>query len=153
MNEVASIVDVGCGDWQSSRYISFNGARYSGFDIVKSLVDVNRTKFGSTSVSFDVMPDNPRRLPNADLIIMKDVLQHLTNDQIFFYRDHVLGKYPLCLITNSWRAINYPQNGEIAPGQFRSLDLNAAPYFFKGVYVVESWNQWERIRTMLLINR
>jgi SAM-dependent methyltransferase len=53
MNRVMSIVDVGCGDWQSSRYISFNGARYTGFDVVKSLVDINRTKFGLGLVSFE----------------------------------------------------------------------------------------------------
>jgi 2-polyprenyl-3-methyl-5-hydroxy-6-metoxy-1,4-benzoquinol methylase len=153
MNEVTSIVDVGCGDWQSSRYISFNGARYAGFDVVKSVVDINRTKFGSNAVSFDIMPDDPRRLPDADLLIIKDVLQHLTNDQILFYRDHIVPKYPLCLITNSWKAINYPHNGDIAPGRFRSLDLNAPPYSFNGAYVAESWNEWERIRTMLLTNK
>jgi SAM-dependent methyltransferase len=153
MNNVTSIVDVGCGDWQSSRYISFNGALYSGFDIVKSVVEANRKQFGSNVVLFDVMPDDPRNLPGADLLIIKDVLQHLTNDQILFYRDHVIPKYRLCLITNSWKAINYPQNGDIAPGQFRSLDLIAAPYSFEGAYIAEAWNEWERIRTMLLTNR
>jgi hypothetical protein len=99
------------------------------------------------------MPDDPRNLPNADLLILKDMLQHLTDEQILFYRDHIIPKYPLCLITNSWKAINYPQNRDIAPGQFRSLELNAWPYSFKGAYVVETWNEWERIRTMLMINR
>lgn len=153
MNEVTSIVDVGCGDWRSSRHISFNGARYTGFDVVKSVVDVNRATFGSDLVSFAMMPVDPRDLPNADLLIIKDVLQHFTNEQILFYRDHVVPKYPLCLITNSWKAINYPQNGDIAPGQFRSLELKASPYLFNGAYVTESWHQWERIRTLLLINK
>jgi SAM-dependent methyltransferase len=151
MNDITSIVDVGCGDWQSSRYTSFGNATYTGLDVVESLIETNTANFGSDAVDFRLMPDDPRDLPTAQLILMKDVLQHLTDSQIIFYRDHVFPRYPYCLITNSWRAIKYPQNVPILPGQFRSLDLNAAPYFFGGAYVVESWNEWERIRTMLLL--
>ncbi len=118
----------------------------------KKLVERNTETFGSDLVQFRPMPENPTRLPEAQLLIMKDVLQHLTDSQIVFYRDYVFPKYRHCLITNSWKATGYPHNTNIEPGRFRSLDLRAAPYLFKGAYVVETWNEWERIRTMLLTN-
>jgi hypothetical protein len=152
MNNVKSIVDVGCGDWHSSRYVCFNDARYTGFDVVNSIVDSNQQRFGSQSISFKLMPNDPTHLPDADLLIMKDVLQHLSNKHIFFYRDKIMKKFKFCLITNSWKAINYKQNGDISPGQFRSLDLRLPPYSFGGAYVDEVWNEWERIRTLLVSN-
>lgn len=152
MNSVSSIIDVGCGDWQSSRFMSFGRAKYIGFDLVEFLVDRNNKEFGSDYVEFKKMPDDPEDLPQADLLIMKDVLQHLSNDYITFFRDYVFPRYKFCLITNSWKAINYGHNQEINAGMFRSLDLTAEPYLFKGAYVVETWNEWERIRTMLLQN-
>jgi hypothetical protein len=152
MNDISSIVDIGCGDWQSSQYISFHNSSYIGFDVVDSVVRKNNTLYANSKIQFQTMPDDPRNLPDADLFIMKDVLQHLTDEQIMFYRDYVLPKYAICLITNSWKAIHYGQNVPIEPGQFRSLDLKAAPYFYSGVYVVEAWNEWERIRTLLMTN-
>jgi len=98
------------------------------------------------------MPADALQLPAATLLIMKDVLQHMTDQQIFFYRDNVFPKYALCLVTNSWQAINYQQNIDIPAGKFRTLDLRVAPYSFKGSYVNEIWNQWERIRTMVLVH-
>ena len=70
-----------------------------------------------------------------------------------FYRDRVLPRYRYCLVTNSFNAINYEHNKPIKPGMFRSLDLLAPPYHFNGGYVTESWNQWERIRTLLIVNQ
>jgi hypothetical protein len=154
MNAVTSVIDIGCGDWQSSRYINFNNAHYIGFDLVDAVVEQNNKIFGSKDrkVEFRKMPIDPSDLPVAQLLIMKDVLQHMTDRQIAFYRDKVFPKYPLCLITNSWQAINYLHNVEISAGAFRTLDLRVKPYLFKGAYVNEIWNQWERIRTMGLIN-
>ncbi len=151
-NQIRSVLDVGCGDWQSSRFINFGTARYLGFDVVKKLVEHNQTSFSSDAVEFAVMPDDPRRLPPADLIIIKDVLQHLPDDQIMFYRDHVLPKYRFCLITNSFAAINYKHNVNIGIGEFRTLNLLAPPYAFKGAFVSEDWNQWERILTLLMVH-
>lgn len=150
MNNVSSVIDIGCGDWQSTRFINFGASKYLGFELVEGLVESNRARFGSDQVEFRNMPDNPLELPQSDLLIMKDVLQHLTNEQIFFFRDFIFPRYKFCLITNSWKAINYDHNSNISAGMFRSLDLLVEPYSFKGGYVVETWNEWERIRTMLI---
>jgi hypothetical protein len=153
MNRIRSIIDIGCGDWQFSRFVSFGGANYRGFDLVESLITRNTAQFGGPGVEFHLMPDDPSQLPSADLFIIKDVLQHLSDELIMFYRDRVLPRYRYCLVTNSFNAINYEHNKPIKPGMFRSLDLLAPPYHFNGGYVTESWNQWERIRTLLIVNQ
>jgi hypothetical protein len=33
-NEVGSVTDLGCGDWQFSRYIDWSRASYTGLDVV-----------------------------------------------------------------------------------------------------------------------
>jgi len=152
MNRVRSVIDIGCGDWQSSRYISFGDASYLGFDLVENLVTGNTAQFGGPHVEFRIMPNDPLQLPQAELLIMKDVLQHFSDEMILFYRDQIFPKYKYCLITNSFKAINYAHNVDIKSGMFRSLDLLVPPYNFRGSYVTESWNQWERIRTLLIAN-
>lgn len=151
-NAISSIVDVGCGDWQFSRFLNLTGARYTGFDVVKSLIDRNNRNFGRPGVEFAPMPADPSKLPPADLLIMKDVLQHLPDEHIFRFRDHVFGRYRFALLTNSYEKIDSHLNIDIAhAGEFRCLDLSAAPYTVVGAYVHEYWAQpWERIRTNLV---
>lgn len=153
LNKVRSVVDIGCGDWQSTRYVNFSGSHYAGFDVVPALVEQNRAMFGAPGVTFDLMPEDAKLLPTADLLIVKDVLQHLPNAQIFAFRDSVFPKFKFCLITNSWQALNYPMQVDITAGQFRTLDLQREPYLFQGAYIHEMWNQWERIRTLLMTNK
>ena len=92
MNNISSVIDIGCGDWQSTRFMSFGAAKYVGFELVEGLVESNRARFGSDLVEFRNMPDNPLELPQSDLLIMKDVLNILQMSRYFssvtvFFRD------------------------------------------------------------------
>ena len=150
MNEIKSIVDLGCGDWQFSKFMNLEGVRYHGFDVVESVVSRNRTLYAKPNISFDLRPDDPGLLPQADLLIMKDVLQHLPDEQIAFHKDHVFSRYPRCLITNSFKKIDTVTNININYGEFRCLDLNKDPYKFDGTYIFEMYSPlWEQIRTLL----
>lgn len=153
MNEVGSIVDIGCGDWQFSRFLHLDGIVYHGFDVVARLIDANRRRFGSDTVRFDVMPEDLAALPQADLLVMKDVLQHLPDAEIARFRAQVFGRYRFVLLTNSFEKIDSHRNVDVRPGEFRCLDLAAPPYGFSGAYLFEYWAQpWERIRTFLITN-
>lgn len=83
MNKIQSIVDIGCGDWQFSRFLNLSGINYLGLDVVPSVISKNTEKFSSTKINFELMPEEIRNVPPADLLIMKDVLQHLSNDGCF----------------------------------------------------------------------
>ena len=153
LNHIRSIVDIGCGDWQFSRFLNFEGIEYRGLDVVASVVDRNRARFGSPNVTFELMPGDLSLLPSADLVIMKDVLQHLPDNNIMEFKD-VLDRYPRALVSNSYRKLNTPTNVDIAPGDFRCLDLTKPPYNFSGNYVLEfSTPLFEEIRTLLYVPR
>lgn len=88
-SEITSVLDLGCGDWQSSFDIYDNLSRpveYLGIDVVLSVVHANRQKFpGYRFECRDVM--NVDALPYADVYILKDVLQHWSNDCIISFMD------------------------------------------------------------------
>jgi hypothetical protein len=77
-----TVVDLGCGDFAvGSRLAAFCG-HYIGADIVKPLVAHNQATFGTEKVSFrhiNIVDDD---LPAGDICFVRQVLQHLSNDQI-----------------------------------------------------------------------
>ncbi len=77
-----TVVDLGCGDFSVGRRIASQCGRYVGVDIVKPLIDHNRKIFGNSSVSFvhaNMVTDD---LPDGDVCLVRQVFQHLSNDQI-----------------------------------------------------------------------
>jgi hypothetical protein len=84
--DVRTVVEVGCGDWSTSSKIGFGAThRYIGIDIVKSNIDNNTIKYGTNQIDFihsDFIEEPP---PFGDLLIAKDVLQHLSNISILTF--------------------------------------------------------------------
>lgn len=146
LNSIRSVVDVGCGDWQFSRFIDFGGASYTGFDVVPAIIDRNIANYTTDKIKFALMPELDY-VPAGDLLIMKDVLQHLPNRTIRSFKNIVFPKFKHCLLTNSFRKIDTGQNSDAAAGDFRCLDLTKAPYCFSGAYLLEFGSTvWEYIR-------
>jgi 2-polyprenyl-3-methyl-5-hydroxy-6-metoxy-1,4-benzoquinol methylase len=79
---IKTVVDMGCGDWQFSKLIDWSGITYDGFDIVSSVIGENQKRFSSNTVQFHLYSGNPGELPAADLLIAKDVLQHLSDGAV-----------------------------------------------------------------------
>jgi len=79
---VRSIVDVGCGDFRVGQNLQVAGVSYLGVDVVPPLIERNNRKFGTRDVSFQVLNAIERPIPSADLCLIRQVLQHLSNKQI-----------------------------------------------------------------------
>lgn len=151
MNNIEKVVDVGCGDWQFSRFINFDGVDYLGFDIVSSVVEKNNVNFRTNKINFRMMPSDIEDIQSADLLIMKDVLQHLSNQEILQFKNKVFQKFKYCLLTNSYRKLNVKTNIDIKDGGFRCLDLSLPPFSFNGSYLLEFFTfEWELVRVFLL---
>lgn len=129
-NAVGSIIDVGCGDWQSSRLIDWQGADYLGVDVVPELVARNQREFGGPGVRFEVAPENLADLAGADLLITKDVLQHVPNTKVMELIA-ALPRFKYALLIND--SAGSEPNGEIEPGGWRALDLRLPPFNVSGV--------------------
>src|SRR5690349_1094208 len=83
-NRIGSVVDIGCGDWQFSQFINWGPATYLGIDIVGSVIEQNKQRFARPNVSFVCTNplDENFDPPRGDLLLLKDVLQHLSNANV-----------------------------------------------------------------------
>lgn len=122
--KITSIVDCGCGDWQFSKNIDFSGIDYKGFDVANFVIEKNINQFQKENVSFFLYKGDFNLLPNADLIICKDVLQHLNNGKISEFIAN-LYRFKFALITND---IGKDVNNDCLNGGYRSIDLRKAPF-------------------------
>lgn len=135
-NKISSVVDIGCGDWQFSRYIDWGGIEYLGLDVVSSVVERNSRLYGSECVRFTHADALEVELPEADLVICKDVFQHLPNANV----KHLLqkfSKYKHCLITDYVGPPKpYILNSDIEIGSFRPIDLTKPPFSTEGKVIL-----------------
>jgi len=141
-NNVSSVLDLGCGDWQFSKIIDWTGIQYEGFDIVESVVNENNKRYSSDNISFHIFSDIFSELPEADLLIVKDVLQHWSKESIDNFIPY-LDRYKFSLITNCV-GIDDTMNEFVEDGGFSNLDLRLPPYNinFEEVYQYTNKKPW-----------
>jgi SAM-dependent methyltransferase len=117
-NKIDSILDYGCGDWQFSRLIRWGNVRYTGVDIADAVIEMNQRKYGSKNIRFKTINPGSTEIPDADLLISKDVLQHMTRSDIEIFLKNILPRYKLALITNCITP-EERLNIDIPSGEFR----------------------------------
>lgn len=79
---IVSIVDLGCGDFRVGAQLVGPGISYHGIDIVPALIARNRAKFSGPNIAFSCVDATSAELPAAQLCLIREVLQHLSNDEI-----------------------------------------------------------------------
>lgn len=138
LNNVKSVVEFGCGfGW--FRYmvdVDLTGVEYDGYDIVDSVIEDNRRTHGRDNVRFHTVRDGVH-LPKADLLISKDVLQHLPLAAVQYYLAVFRRNFRFMLIGNDCAPAENV-NGEIKPGGYRALRLEQPPFNYPNV-VVQQW--------------
>src|SRR4029453_1477249 len=127
---VKSVVDAGCGDWSFSSAIDWGDASYLGIDIASDVMAAVRNKHEKGKIKFQV-GDITDELPAAELLISKDVLQHLSNELVHkFIRNNLRkGKYKWVILTNNRGS----ENRDVASGGYRAIDLAAPPFAVRGL--------------------
>jgi SAM-dependent methyltransferase len=125
---IQSVVDLGCGDFRiGRRIVAETGVSYTGVDIVPELVSYYQRRFSSDHVRFECANIATDPLPGAQLCLLRQVLQHLSNAEI------------LCVLTNV-RQYSHVLISEHVPAHPRCFnrDKTHGPdiraYFGSGVY-------------------
>jgi SAM-dependent methyltransferase len=148
-----SVVDIGCGNWELSKHINWDSIQYTGYDVVQKIISKNTALYGSSNIHFICDDGIYGETPEADLLICKDLLEHLPNDMIsdFLYK---LQDYKYCLITNDIKndRINTPPNGDCAIGGYRPVDLTVAPFNLKATPVL-TYRCADTTKQVLLVER
>ena len=131
-NAIESVVDLGCGDFRASAALDLDGVRYLGVDIVSTLIEHNSRHFGREQVSFARLDIGRDPLPEADLCLIKQVLQHWSSADILALLPR-LDVYDHVLILDGWLSasatpglnLDIPTGGRARHG---GLYLEAPPF-------------------------
>ena len=138
-NDVESIVELGCGDFQVMKLVVKKGIKYTGYDVVSDVINNNRSKFESSNIQFQLLSDYSA-LDSGSLLICKDVLQHLPTQECKKIIREVYPQYLHVLVTNCIRHRNSQSvNENIQTDSFTNVDLRQSPYSLEGRIVLE-WN-------------
>ena len=125
--KLRSLLDVPCGDFAWMKQIPFDpDIRYVGGDIVRELVERLQREFGSAQRRFEWLDVIASPLPEADVLICRDCFIHLSNADVFRALDNMLAANIGHLLTTTYRFGRI--NADIATGQFRVINLEAAPF-------------------------
>ena len=128
---IKSVLDYGCGDWQFSKLINYNDLveLYIGVDVVHSVIQ-NNLKYSNNKIFFQFIDDN-WQFKKVDLIICKDVLQHLPNDYVTHLYSSMKKHCKYMLITNDIFGTSVATETKI--GGYRPIDIcnkfNIEPIF------------------------
>lgn len=132
-HDIQSIVDVGSGDWESTKMFDFSQIDYIGFDVVKEVIDRNQEQFGAGNIKFVHANFLEIDLPEADLLICKHVCQHITNQDVFTLLKQT-NKFKHCIFVNPLNPASLtssnPDTEVSAIG--RCIDLTKPPFNLEG---------------------
>jgi hypothetical protein len=115
--------------------MDWTGIDYTGVDVSAVVLEGTR-QFERPGVRFLHLNAVIDPLPAADLLIVKDVLQHWSNADITAFLPQ-LQKFKGALITNSFPS-RVAMNGVMETGaRMRPVDLTWPPFNLKGWYVFD----------------
>jgi hypothetical protein len=125
---VKSILDVPCGDFSWMQSVNLDGIQYIGGDIVTDLIINNQKHFGSSSRIFAALNLIKDDLPQADLLLCRDCLIHLSLHDIKLVLQNILNSSTPYLLTTTYPLLL--KNSDIITGDFRALNLTLPPFSF-----------------------
>lgn len=164
-NRIRSVTDLGCGDFRVASQFVDESIDYVGVDIVKALVDRNRIQFGASNIRFKCLDIVTDELPDGELCLMREVLQHLSNSQIQQILNK-LDKFRFVIYSDYQpsRSSAFAPNKDISHGQDTriwrdsAVFLEEAPFHRKVELLLEVpsaqplRSPGECIRTYLMVN-
>jgi len=110
------IVDLGCGDFYVGNQICDLAKEYVACDIVEDLIQRNSNRFRKSNLRFVCLDAIDDRLPEGDIVFIRQVLQHLSNEQIAKIVAKITN-YTFAVITEHLpRSMNFKANADKPAG-------------------------------------
>ena len=131
-----TVLDLGCGDFNiGNQFVAFT-KKYIAVDIVENLINYNQEKFKAAHLEFECLDIAKDDLPKADCVIIRQVLQHLSNAEVQKVLDKLTDFNYIILTEHIPKGIFTP-NKDIISGQGirlkkqSGLDILKPPFNFK----------------------
>lgn len=112
-----SALDLGCGDFTiGSRLLPlFN--RFTAVDVANNVIVENRKLFRAKNLKFKNLNITENNLPFADVIFVRQVLQHLSNSEIQKFLNNVQNKFRYLVVTESLsKSVFFTPNKDMQSG-------------------------------------
>jgi hypothetical protein len=128
------MVDIGCGDFHVGAQVRPFCARYTACDVVPALIDHHRDQGLHPDVTFRVLDIALEPAPRADVICVRQVFQHLGNEDIAAALPNITGSARWLVISEHVPDGDFIPNRPKPPGPVTRLDagsgvdLAAAPF-------------------------
>jgi len=151
--KIKTILDAPCGDFNWMRRVDLDKISYIGGDIVDDIVRTNNKKYKDKNISFkniDIVNDN---LPEVDLIMVRDCLVHLPNEDIKKAINNIIDSKSKYLLTTNFMWKSPKANIDIAVGGWRRLNLEQEPFNFPfpiDIIIEGNVQSYDRDKTMSL---
>ena len=126
--EARVLLDVPCGDFTWMERVDLSGIDYIGGDIVPSIVEQNERLHAGESRRFVKLDLTRDILPDADVLLCRDCLVHLSYANIRAVFANIARSNIRFVLMTSFpgRGGNY----DVADGDWRALDFQAPPFSF-----------------------
>lgn len=158
-NNISTVVDIGCGDFNvASKWLNEN-ITYIGVDIVQGLIDHHIERYGTDNIHFQCIDVVDEDLPDAELCLVRQVLQHLSNKEVSLILNK-LKKYKYVIITEhitqkesaSKYNIDKTHGNHIRVNNQSGLYLDEAPFNLNVKTLLEiSFDGTEEVLTSVLL--
>jgi hypothetical protein len=125
------LLDIPCGDFTWLGQTALPVSRYIGADIVDTIVQRNRRRYGREFLRLDLCSDE---LPRADVVLCRDCLVHLSLAHIEQAIGNLRRSGSTWLLTTTF--LECETNEDIATGDWRMLNFELPPF---------SWRPPERV--------
>ena len=123
-----SLIDAACGDFNWMRHVDLGSIKYTGVDIVPALVVRNRQLYQTDRRTFAVQDITKDRLPNADVILCRDCLIHLSFKSIKAAISNFKKTSATHLLCTTHSTVT--ENTDCADGSWRNINLLLPPFNF-----------------------
>ncbi|MEL0455725.1 class I SAM-dependent methyltransferase [Flavobacteriaceae bacterium SZ-1-7] len=119
-----TVCDLGCGDFNIGQYLVRHAKKYIAADIVEKLINRNKTLFKAHNLEFLCLDIAKDQLPKADCVILRQVLQHLSNTEIQDITKK-LSDYKYLILTEHIPWGDFTPNKDIISGQGNRTKKNS----------------------------
>jgi hypothetical protein len=143
--QIKSVVDVPCGDFNWMKDIVYSFETYTGCDIVSELIEENK-KYSNQIINFVELDVTKNQIPSADLLIVRDLIGHLSLEDGNKVIQNILNSGCKYLLSTTWYNLqdkNYNETHknidnevtlaaqwERGASAFYPVNLMAAPFNF-----------------------
>lgn len=118
LDDKPNVVDLGCGDFYVGSQVRGLCSNYIACDVVPELIRFNKERHGHLRVDFRVLDLVEDELPPGDIVFVRQVFQHLSNDQILKALPKIKAGYRMLVLSE-----HVPSEADFQP----NLDIPAGP--------------------------